>query len=186
MAKLASLTDEELVAVVCSEDQEQYVGLVRRYEENLIRYVKYLIGDRDADEVVQKTFIKAFVNLKSFDVRKGKWSSWIYRIAHNEAMNEVKKKKPLSLDFNDWLKEVLPGKVNIEKEYEKKEEKEMVKKCLRSLSFNYRSALSLYYLEDKSYEEISEILKIPMGTVGIRLKRGKEKLKEICNNRRGS
>ena len=97
-------------------------------------------------------------------------------------MNKIKKKKHVSLDFNDWLKEILPGKVNVEVEYERQEEKEMVRRCLNGTDLIYRSVLSLYYLEDKSYDEISEILKIPMGTVGIRLRRGKEKMKEICNN----
>ncbi len=178
---LKDFSDEQVVLKV-KTDKEVYAELVRRYEEKLLRYVKYLIGEVEADEVVQETFIKAFVNLKSFDERKGKWSSWIYRIAHNEAMNKVKKKRHMSLDFNDWLKEVLPGKVNIEAEYVQKEEKEMVRESLSKLDIKYRSILSLYYLEDKSYEEISEILKMPMGTVGIRLKRGKEKLREICNN----
>ncbi len=180
MESLSGLSDEVIVHKVI-EDQEIYSELVRRYEEKLKRYVRYLIGDKEADEVVQEAFIKAFVNLKSFNEKKGKWSSWVYRIAHNEAMNKVKKKRPISLDVNNWLKEVLPGKVNIEAEYVQKEEKEMVRKSLKKLSIKYRSVLSLYYLEDKSYEEMSEILKIPMGTVGIRLKRGKEKLKEICN-----
>ena len=181
MKSLVDLSDEQVVKEVV-KDKEVYTELVKRYESKLLRYVRYLVGEREADEIVQESFIKAYINLQGFDENKGKFSSWIYRIAHNEAMNKVKKKKPLSLDLNDWLKEILPGKVNIEKEYEKKEEKEMVRQCLKSLDFGYRSVLSLFYLEEKNYEEISEILKMPMGTVGIRLKRGKEKLKEICNN----
>jgi RNA polymerase sigma-70 factor, ECF subfamily len=179
---ISELSDEKIVGIVCGEDQEQYAELVKRYEEKLLRYVRYMIGDREADEVVQETFIKAFVKLRSFDEKRGKFSSWIYRISHNEAMNKIKKKKHVSLDFNDWLKEILPGKVNVEVEYERQEEKEMVRRCLNGTDLIYRSVLSLYYLEDKSYDEISEILKIPMGTVGIRLRRGKEKMKEICNN----
>jgi len=175
------LTDEELVVRVREEDQEEYAELVNRYEEKLKRYAGYLMGGEESDEVVQDTVIKAFVNLNSFD-EKRKFSSWIYRIAHNEAMNRVKKKKHLSLDFNDWLKEVLPGKINVEEEYEKKEEKEAVRESLLKLDFKYRSVLSLYYLEDKTYDEISDILKIPMGTVGIRLKRGKEKMRKVCSN----
>ena len=180
---LRKLSDEELVVKVKEEDQELYEEVMRRYQDKLLRYVGYLIGgSEEASDVVQESFIKAFVNLKSFDEKKGKFSSWIYRISHNEAMNKAKKKKWVSLDFNNWLKEVLPGKVNIEKEYEKEEEREMVRKCLSSLSFKYRSVLSLYYLEDKNYNEISDILKVPMGTVAIRLKRGKEKLKDLCTN----
>jgi RNA polymerase sigma-70 factor (ECF subfamily) len=184
MGEEKRLSDEEVVEKV-KEDKEAYAEIVKRYEEKLKRYVKYLIGEGEVDEVVQETMIKVYVNLQGFETKKGKFSSWIYRIAHNEAMNKVKKKKHLSLEFNDWLKEVLPGKVNVEKEYEKKEEKELVRRCLKSLEFKYRSVLSLYYLEDKSYEEISEILRLPVGTVGIRLKRGKERLKQICNNKGG-
>ena len=86
-------TDEELVEIVRSEDKELYSELVYRYEDKLVRYANYLIGDEHkAADAVQEAFIKAFINIKSFDLKK-KFSSWIYRIVHNESINLVKKDK---------------------------------------------------------------------------------------------
>lgn len=69
-----------------------------------------------------------------------------------------------------------------EKEAEKVEFNTSVETCLNEISLKYKEVLVLYYLEGKKYEEISSILKIPVGTVGIRMARAKEKLKEICIN----
>lgn len=179
--KLSQISDEALVALVIDKDQELFEEVMRRYQAKLLRYANYLINDSQiAADVVQEALIKAFVNLKGFD-RKKKFSSWVYRIVHNEAINYLKKNKQLvSLEANEWLREKLGGRENIEEEFAREESGEMVRRCLKSLAVEYRSVLSLYYLEDKSYEEIAEVLKLPMGTVGIRLKRGKEKLKNIC------
>jgi len=180
---LKNLTDEELVVVVREKDREAYEEVMKRYQNKLLRYAVYLVGNEDeASDVVQETFIKAFINLKGFDSKR-KFSSWIYRICHNEAVNLLKKKKQyISLDANEWLKEKLGGRDNVEEEMEKKETKQMIRKGLLKLAVEYRSVLTLYFLEDKKYEEIAEVLRIPLGTVGIRMKRGKEKLKKICSN----
>jgi RNA polymerase sigma-70 factor, ECF subfamily len=91
MQNFKDFSDEQLVEEVRSKDQELYSHIVDRYQAKLMRYIKYLIFDEyKAADVVQETFIKAFINLNGFDTRK-KFSSWIYRIAHNEAMNSVKK-----------------------------------------------------------------------------------------------
>jgi len=179
--KLSQISDEVLVALVIDKDQELFEEVMGRYQVKLLRYARYLINDdQAAADVVQEALIKAFVNLKGFD-RKKKFSSWVYRIVHNEAVNYLKKKKQLvSLEANEWLREKLGSRENIEEDFSKKESGKLVRQCLKSLAVEYRSVLSLHYLEEKSYEEIAEVLKIPMGTVGIRLKRGKEKLKNIC------
>lgn len=183
---IKSLSDEELVIRVREEDQNLYEEVMKRYQSKLFRYARSIVGsDDDASDVVQEAFIKAFVKLNSFNAKR-KFSSWMYRIVHNEAINWLKKSKSfISLEANEWLKEKLSGRVNTEREFEAQETKERVKKSLRKLPVEYRSVLSLYFLEDKSYEEISEVLKIPMGTVGVRMKRGKERMQKICSNSEG-
>ena len=172
------LSDEELVEIVRSEDQEKYEILVIRYQEKLMRYAAYLIGDQDiASDAVQNAFIKAFINLKSFNTDK-KFSSWIYRITHNEAINLVKKDQKLqSWDDEQWLK-VASGD-DIEAAYTKKQMKIAIEASLNQLPIEYRSPLALYYLDDRSYSEISDILRIPIGTVGTRINRGKKMLYKI-------
>lgn len=170
-------SDEEVVEYIQSKDQELYFVVVDRYQSKLMRYVNSILhNDPKTTDVVQETFIKAFINLRSFDNKK-KFSSWIYRIAHNEALNAIKKNKRevyLEDDFD------FPSDENIEEIFEKNEISSKVEKCIEKMSLLYSEPLVLYAIEDKSYEEISDILRIPMGTVATRISRAKLLLKNIC------
>ena len=73
--------------------------------------------------------------------------------------------------------------INIEKDYDKEEIKEMIKECLSEMPLIYKEPLSLFYLEEKSYIEVSDILKIPTGTVGTRINRAKLIMKKICQKK---
>ncbi|MEI6296559.1 MAG: RNA polymerase sigma factor [bacterium] len=169
--------DEEIVEKTRSEDQSLYFVIIERYQSKLLRYVFNLIKDEDkAADVVQETFIKAFINLNGFDTKK-KFSSWIYRIAHNETLNIIKKyekETPIPDDFE------VESEESIEKDFEKREIKNRVEKCLSDLPILYSEPLTLYYIDEKSYEEIGDILQIPMGTVAVRISRAKVLMKKIC------
>lgn len=170
-------TDEEIVQYVQSKDQEVYFAIVERYKAKLMRYINSMVHDQaKAMDILQETFIKAFINLRSFDKNK-KFSSWIYRIAHNETINVIKKNyKEVSLeeDFD------IQSDENITEDFEKKETASRVEKCISKMSLMYSEPLVLYTIEDKSYEEISDILRIPMGTVATRISRAKILMKKIC------
>lgn len=175
-----NLTDEKLIQAIRSENQELFSEIVDRYEEKLLRYANYLTGDLQvASDVVQESFIKAFVNLNGFNVER-KFSSWIYRIAHNEAVNHLKKYRKEILGSDTIFDFIRDSKVSIEESYEKEETINNLKSCLNKLKLTYSEPLVLYFLEEKSYEEIAEILRIPVGTVGTRINRGKKLLKEQC------
>ena len=182
MKPVNKLTDEQLVKLTRQKDQELYRQLVKRYQDKLLRYAIGLIQDEDkAADIVQQAFIKAFVNLKGFKLKK-KFSSWIYRIVHNEAINFIKKQsKEVSLEANGWLKEALKSKTNIEQEFDQKQTRKQLSACLKQLPLKYRSPLILFYLEEKSYQEVSEVLRIPTGTVGTRINRGKKLIRIIYN-----
>lgn len=184
MKNIKKLTDSELVVYVIEKDKEAYGEIVKRYEKKLLRYADYLLQNKHkAEDVVQEAFIKAYVNLKSFDTKR-KFSSWIYRIVHNEAINKIKKEKgKISLEANEWIKEVFDSGEDIQADYEKEETANMVRSCLDKLSVKYRSPLTLFYLEDRTYEEIGDILKMPTSSVGTRIRRGRKKLAEICKEK---
>ena len=177
MSELSKLTDEKVVEFTRTKDKEAYAEIINRYQDKLLRYAGYLLNNDDkATDVVQDSFIKAYVNLNSFNSKK-KFSSWIYRIVHNEAINLInkhKKEMPLfdNVDFDSGI--------NIEEEFSKKEITKMVKTCLNELPILYKEPISLHFLEDKSYNEISDILRIPVGTVGTRINRAKALMKKIC------
>jgi RNA polymerase sigma-70 factor (ECF subfamily) len=177
MSDTLKLTDEEIVEKVRSNDRDLYAVIIDRYKNKLSRYATNLIHDEDrASHIVQDSLVKAYINLNGFNTKK-KFSSWIYRIVHNEAMNVIKKYQkevPMLEDFDFESEE------NIIKDFEQKEMELYVEKCLKSIPLIYSEPLSLYYLDEKSYEEISDILRIPMGTVAIRMSRAKKLMKHIC------
>lgn len=178
-------TDEEIVQLVQAGDIELFGVLVKRYEEKIMRYArKFLNIAEDIEDVVQEVFIKAYINIKSFDPDK-KFSSWLYRIAHNEFVNALKKYKKRKVFSFFELDILLPYSVveNADDETDREQVREMIDKCLDKLAPKYREPIILYYLEELSYKEISDILHIPISTVGIRLKRGREKLKKIMGNK---
>lgn len=177
MSEISKFTDEKLVEYTRTRDKESFVEIIRRYQDKLMRYASNLLGDEDkAADVVQESFVKAFVNLRGFSTKR-KFSSWIYRIVHNQAINLIKKHKkerPMlrNIDYDSGI--------NIERQYTKKEITKMVRKCLSEVPIMYKEPLSLYFLEEKSYTEISDILRIPIGTVGTRINRAKLLMKKIC------
>ena len=173
--------DEQLVEIVRSVDREAYSYIMRRYESKLKRYAYYLIGDEDiAADVVQESFINAYINLQSCDCRRS-FSSWMYRIVHNQAMNVVKRKKIFV--STEEMKEI-----RVENEIEdaviKQELVDHVHDCLLTLPLPYKLPLVLFFLEDKTYQEISDILRIPINTVATRINRAKGIIKKICQKKR--
>ena|SRR3989339_1079269 len=180
MAENKEMSDEEIIEKVRNSDQDFYALIVDRYQKKLVRYANNLIRDEDkAIDIVQESFIKAFINLNNFDNKK-KFSSWIYRIVHNQAINIAKKYQKETPLLEDWDFE---GNDDLEKDFEQKEIVENVEKCLSEIPLLYSEPMTLYYIEEKSYEEISDILKIPMGTVATRISRAKKIMKNICQKR---
>ncbi len=174
-------SDEELARAVQQGDKDAFGSLVERYETKLLRYGrKFLPTPEDIEDIVQDVFISTYQNIKSFDPSQ-KFSSWIYRIAHNAFVNALKKHSRNPLVFLD-LDTLISHPVYedpIPKEREETEMKVMIEKGLSELSDKYREVLVLYYLEEIPYKDIAEILEVPQSTVGIRLKRAKEALKKI-------
>ena len=170
-------TDEEIVEVVRNSNKELYALIIERFQPRLIRYATYLLGDLDkATDAVQESFIKAYINLNGFDTKK-KFSSWIYRIVHNEVINMINKNKKLitfgqEVDFDT--------NEDLEEAFDKESLRILAHSCLEQMELKYREPITLYYLEDKTYDEISDILRLPLGTVAIRLKRAKVLMRKIC------
>jgi len=177
MDDIESKSDEAVIAAVCSRDRELYAVIMARYQDKLLRYASALTRDADkAADIVQESFIKAFVNLRSFSINK-KFSSWLYRIVHNETMNALKKHRR-EITLPEDLE--LASDDNLEHDMEKQEIIKRVQECLDRLPTKYAEPLALLYLEDQPYEAISDILHLPMGTVATRIHRAKRYMKSIC------
>ena len=186
---MKSLSDEKLVEKIRSRDSELFAEIIGRYQQKLYRYLRYLTNrPSEAEDILQDVFIKAYRNLLGFNTKK-KFSSWIYRIAHNEGVNFIRKlskRKEISLQGLGKI-DFAPNRKNnsfLDAQV-RKEIQEKVKECLDELEIKYREPLILYYLEGKHYREISDILRISTKTVGTLIFRGKRILKVICEKKGG-
>lgn len=174
-------TDEALVVLSVQGDEHAYGELIDRYEAKLTRYVKrFTQHEEDVVDIIQVVFIKAYTHLQSFDIHRS-FNSWIYRIAHNESVTYLKKRGNEKVSFIDF-DTMLPHPFAEEQADDKAKNRELagfLDQFLAKLSPKYREVLILYYYDDLSYQEISDVLRIPTATVGVRIKRGKDALKAI-------
>lgn len=173
-------TDEALAELVQGNNQEALGVLIDRYQAKLLRYGKrFLPNDAHIVDVVQDVFIKAYENIQSFDATR-KFSPWIYRIAHNAFVNEIRRQKREPLMYVD-LDAILAHpsyEFDPAADEERAQMEELMKKGLDALAPAYKEVIILYYIEEQSYQEISDILQVPVGTVGVRLRRARQALKD--------
>ncbi len=177
---MPKISDRSLAEKTQQGDKEAFGKLVERYEKKILRYGrKFLNNPRDIEDIVQDIFLKAYSNIQSFDSKR-KFSPWLYRIAHNEFINFIKKKEKQKIQFfdPDVLLPQIASDQETDERVKKEERNKLLTSSLNQLDLKYRETLILYYQEDLSYEEISDVMRIPTSTVGVRLKRGREKLKE--------
>ncbi|OGY43632.1 MAG: hypothetical protein A3A02_03200 [Candidatus Buchananbacteria bacterium RIFCSPLOWO2_01_FULL_39_33] len=175
-------TDEELVALTL-EDQRVFAYLIERYQSRLGRYIARLanLSHDDIEDILQEVFIKTYGNLNAFNP-KLKFSSWIYRIAHNQVISNFRKLKsrPQTIAFEsdpDFLENICSD-FNLEKEIDLITDKQLITDILNSLDYKYKEILELKFLEEKDYREISDILKKPLGTIATLINRAKKQFKK--------
>jgi RNA polymerase sigma-70 factor, ECF subfamily len=172
-------TDEELVGLSLT-NQVYFVCLINRYQDKLMRYVRRIsnFSYEDAEDILQEVFIKVYQNLNYFNP-KLKFSSWIYRITHNEVISSFRKKhirpQPMSWEINDDLLENITADFDVKKEIDQQYLQHNIKQILSKLEDKYAQILELKYLEDKSYQEISDILQKSPGTIASLLHRAKKR-----------
>ena len=178
------ISDEELVQKSL-KNIDYFACIYERYEQKLIRYILRIssFSFAEAEEVLQEAFVKAWQNLNEFDGDL-KFSSWIYRIVHNTTITEWKKTqskgKNQKQEIDEELFHNLPSSLNIEKEINQKFNKENIRKILQLMPEKYREVLILKFLEEKDYQEISDILKKPSGTIATLINRAKKSFYEIA------
>jgi RNA polymerase sigma-70 factor (ECF subfamily) len=177
-------SDEAIVLLVQGGNLSAFKTLIDRYDSKMMRYAKrFLFGYDDAQDALQEIFIKAYRNIKSFDTRR-RFSPWLYRIAHNEFINIIKKKGREPLSFFD-PDTIFPHPISThfaDTEIKERELRESLEKSLDKLPAKYREPIVLFYFEEMDYKQIATIMQIPISTVGIRIRRGKILLQKIHDN----
>jgi RNA polymerase sigma-70 factor (ECF subfamily) len=175
-------SDEEVVRETLA-NKDAFVLIIERYEAKLLRYLERLgVGVKeDREDILQNAFIKAYKNLNGFDPTLS-FSSWMYRIAHNEAMSFFRSKhaRPqviLSEEGSELIKELEDEDSDASALADSRLSREELAKAFATLSPQYRDALTLRFFEDRSYTEMSDILEVPVGTVSTLIHRAKHALR---------
>lgn len=173
--------DKELVEQ-CLKDKDSYYLFINQFYDPLDRYIRRLgcADHQDRKDILQEVFIKAYINLASYD-DSYPLSSWVYRIAHNETMSFYRKKKVRpSISMEDDLLEILADEAeDIKESFDIEYDKKFMADALEKLDPKYREVLVLRFFEDKSYDEISDILEKPPGTISTLIYRAKNELEKI-------
>ena len=182
------MTDIEIVQSTLV-NPDAYAGIVEKYEEKIKRYVRNFlyISTEDAEDIVQETFINAYRYLLGFNQTLS-FSAWLYRIAHNQCVSYLRKHgKRLSTEYipkseeDDFL-ETIANDYDVEEEVGKALAYKRIEQGLAKLSPQYREILLLRFMYEKEYTEISDVLKVPEGTIASLIHRAKAKLIELLKN----
>ena len=175
-------SDEELVSLALG-NQSYFLCIMKKYETPLFRYVRRIsnFSQEEIEDILQEVFIKVYQNINDFD-KSLKFSSWIYRIAHNHVISKFRKYKSRPegslLEITENELNNISSELDINKEIDAKINKETLSKILNTIDQKYKEVLVLKFLEERDYKEISDIIKKPMGTVATLINRAKKKLRE--------
>lgn len=170
----ADLSDEKVVSLVLEGDLEKYAEIVERYQDKILRYLNRLLNynQQDAEDTTSETLLKAYLNLASFN-SKLRFSSWLYRIAHNEAVNLIKKKsKAYTVDIDEYEN-------HFATDDNQQPNRKDLEQTLSHLSVEDRNILALFHFEEKTLKEMSDILKITENHVAVKLKRARVRAKKF-------
>jgi RNA polymerase sigma-70 factor (ECF subfamily) len=179
-----SPSDEELIARFQGGDVYAFEQIVHRYKNPLINFVYHYLGDRiDAEDVIQETFLRVFKN-KHLYKNIAKFSTWIYTIASNLAKTELRRRRRrrmLSLTqmgYEDRDYDLPDVMLSPERIVGGEMKEQMIRKEIDALPVKFREVVILRDVQEFSYEEISRILNIPIGTVKSRVNRGRLRLQK--------
>ena len=172
--------DAELVQRCLAGEERAYGLLLKKYKRPVFSLVYRMVRQREeAEELASEAFFKAFRALATFDPAKP-FSSWIFKIASNLSIDWLRRRKmeTASLDDADAVWELPDGRPTAEEALERAQTMQVVEEAIGKLAPDYRVVVLLRHHEERSYEEIADILGLPLGTVKIRLFRAREELKK--------
>jgi RNA polymerase sigma-70 factor (ECF subfamily) len=175
------LSDAQLIDRALAGRSEAFGQLVLKYQDRLFNSVFHWVGNaEDARDIVQEAFVQAFLKLESFQ-RRSAFSTWVYRIAFNAAASYQRRRRPMG--STDRVREVSHREPMDKQDappeaLDRKECRQQVQNAIAALGDDYRAVLVLREIDGRNYEEIAEILDLPIGTVRSRLHRARLELRD--------
>ena len=185
MENIQTFSDVELIASAIKGRESGFEELVRRYQRPIVAYVYRMLGDYEASlDVTQEVFIKVHNSLDKYS-SEYKFSTWLYRIAHNAAIDWMRRNSAnlQSLETENeegaYQLQLESPLLTPEQERERSEWRSEIEAVVKCLPAVYRELILLRHAQDLSYDEIAEVTNLPLGTVKNRLFRAREMMREI-------
>jgi RNA polymerase sigma-70 factor (ECF subfamily) len=182
---LASTSDQDLVRRCQRNDHEAFTEIVDRYKHKVYWLVRRMVGGPDDEDLTQEVFLRVYQAIGGFR-GQSTFRTWLYKIAHNLCLSELQKRgrrgEHLSLDEEGeekvhWL---LPEpREDLEKRIERQDLSRTVRDLMDKLPIRYSTVLTLFYVQQVRYEEIADIMGIPLGTVKTHLHRARLRLRDL-------
>lgn len=191
-ASESSLEDDKLVERAIGGDEKAYGELVDKYERAIYFHILKMVKDKkQVEDLVQETFVKAFDNLNTYSTNYA-FSTWLYRIATNHTIDYLRKKKLKTLSIDEPVKtrdgEIqmqLPDEnASTDREIIRKQRQKMVQQAIEDLPKKYRKVIQMRHMEEKSYQEIADVLDKPLGTVKAHIFRAREMLYKALKDKK--
>ncbi len=180
-----NISDLELIAAAIRGREDGFEGLVRRYQRPITGYIFRMLGDYEASlDVSQEVFIKVYNSLSRYS-SEYKFSTWLYRIAHNAAIDHMRRNSvsPQSLETENadgtYQLQIECPNPTPEQDRERSEWRTEIDNVVKRLPAAYRELILLRHARDLSYDEIADVTGLPLGTVKNRLFRAREMMREI-------
>ncbi|MDX1671611.1 MAG: sigma-70 family RNA polymerase sigma factor [Balneolaceae bacterium] len=192
-ASASSREDDLLVTRARGGDEQAFKELVDKYERALFYHILKMVKDREqVEDLVQEAFVKAFDNLNSYSTEYA-FSTWLYRIATNHTIDYLRKKKLQTMSIDEPVKTregemqmQLPAEdAETDRDIIRKQRQEMVQDAIEDLPPKYRKVIEMRHMEEKSYQEIADVLELPLGTVKAHIFRARELLYKELKDKRG-
>src|SRR6056297_2502780 len=191
-ASESSREDDVLVKRAMGGDEQAYSELVDKYQRALYFHILKMIKDKEqVNDLVQEAFVKAFDNLNTYSTNYA-FSTWLYRIATNHTIDYLRKKKLKTLSIDEPVK-TRDGEMRMQLEDEsagtdrniiRKQRQNIVQNAIDDLPPKYRKVIEMRHMEEKSYQEIADVLDLPLGTVKAHIFRARELLYKALKDKR--
>lgn len=172
------MKDQDVITQVLSGNRDAYGLLVDRYYKGLFNHLFLMLKEADAaEDVCQTAFIKVFYALENYNPEY-KFSTWLYRIGTNEGLKALQHKQPIGLDEIPEL----PDRYDPNEAQAVEAREAKVRLAVTQLSLKYQTVISLHYWQGLKYEEVAQVMDVPVGTIKIWLHRAKNELKQILDS----
>jgi len=191
-ASESSKEDDVLVQQAIGGKEQAYSQIVEKYERALYYHILKMVRNKEVvEDLVQEAFVKAFDNLNSYNTNYA-FSTWLYRIATNHTIDYLRKKKLKTLSINESVK-TREGEMKMElpdedfqtdRQVMHKQRKKIIEEAIENLPSKYRKVIQMRHMEEKSYQEIADILDLPLGTVKAHIFRARELLYKALKDKR--